>query len=517
MSKNRFIKYTLLYFTLLIAYPMFLSGKSDGLVGSTAVLPTTPTSCNYTDITTVTLSQSGGSNAAGETTSYVLTDLLGEILAIENTPTFTSLTTTDYGSYAVSYVTAGGITDLSVGQNIQNVSSSGCIDFSNPYSFRVCPSSCNYTDVTTVTLTQTGGSNAAGETTAYVLTNLSGQILDIKTNTTFNNLTDTTYLAYAISYETASGVTGLSIGQNIQNVSSPGCLDLSSPYNFRICNSLNSDPEDCTNGIDDDGDGLIDCADSDCNCTPPTAGTPVTIPIFFPPGCDYESNQTITLTTFGGTNAADETVKYVLTDGNGNILEINNSPIFNNIVAGNYIAYAVAYLTSSPPNNFNISQNIINITASCIDYSAAYAFTVCDNIIAGMCDYNINQSINLITTGGSSGSTSTTTKYFVTNTQGLILGTSTSSSFLGLPNAGIYFAYALTYENPSTLNNGSVNDNINNTSVTNTCFDWSLPHVFQVCNSTENCINAIDDDGDGLVDCDDPDCQIPAPLGIIHN
>ncbi|MBK8556840.1 MAG: hypothetical protein IPL65_14175 [Lewinellaceae bacterium] len=26
-------------------------------------------------------------------------------------------------------------------------------------------------------------------------------------------------------------------------------------------------PENCTNGIDDDGDGLIDCFDPDCTCT----------------------------------------------------------------------------------------------------------------------------------------------------------------------------------------------------------------------------------------------------------
>jgi hypothetical protein len=479
-------------------------------------LPTTPTVCNYTGTTNVTLSQSGGSNAAGETTSYVLTDLSGQILAIENTSTFTGLTTTDYGSYAVSYETAGVVTGLTIGQNIQNVNSSGCLDFSAPYSFRICPLGCNYTNVTAVTLIEIGGSNTAGETTRYVLTNLAGQILDIQTNPTFNNLTDTTYQAHAISYETASGVTGLTVGQNIVNITSLGCFNISDSYNFRICNN-SIDPENCTNGIDDDGDGLIDCDDTDCNCTPPITITPPVIPPFFPPGCDYESNQTITLTAFGGTNASDETVQYILTDGNGDILQINSLTIFNAVAAGNYITYAAAYPTASPPSNLNIGQNIMNIIASCIDYSAPYTFTVCDNIIAGMCDYTLNQSINLITTGGSSGSVTTTTKYFVTNTQGLIIGTSTSSSFLGLSTAGNYFAYTLTYESSATLNNGSVNDNINNTSVTNACFDWSLPHVFQVCDSIENCINAVDDDGDGLVDCDDPDCEVVAPSEIMND
>jgi hypothetical protein len=479
-------------------------------------LPTTPTVCNYSGTTNVTLSQSGGSNAAGETTSYVLTDSSGEILAIENTSTFTGLTTTDYGSYAVSYDNTGTITGLTIGQNIQNVNSLGCLDFSEPYSFRICALSCNYTDVTAVTLTEIGGSNAAGETTRYVLTNLAGQILDIQTNPTFNNLTDTTYQAHAISYETANGVIGLTVGQNILNITSSGCFNISNSYNFRICNN-SIDPENCTNGIDDDGDGLIDCEDTDCNCPPPITRVPPVIPPFFPPGCDYESNQTITFMAMGGTNASDETVQYILTDGNGEILQINNSTMFNGVVAGNYMAYAASYPTASPPNNLNVGQNIMNIVASCIDYSAPYIFTICDNIIPGMCDYTLSESINLITNGGSSGGTMTTEKYFVTNEQGLILGTSTSSSFLGLPNAGNYFAYVLTYESSATLNNGNVNDNINNTSVTNACFDWSLPHVFQVCNNVENCANAVDDDGDGLVDCDDPNCQVAAPVGIIFD
>lgn len=27
-----------------------------------------------------------------------------------------------------------------------------------------------------------------------------------------------------------------------------------------------SDAEDCDNGVDDDGDGAVDCDDSDCDC-----------------------------------------------------------------------------------------------------------------------------------------------------------------------------------------------------------------------------------------------------------
>ena len=33
------------------------------------------------------------------------------------------------------------------------------------------------------------------------------------------------------------------------------------------------EPEDCSNGTDDDGDGQVDCADTDCASSPNCAGT----------------------------------------------------------------------------------------------------------------------------------------------------------------------------------------------------------------------------------------------------
>jgi hypothetical protein len=74
-----------------------------------------------------------------KTTEYVLTDLSGQILQVQSTPTFSSLSNGDYASYAVSYETAAGATGLTLGQNIQNISGTGCLDFSAPYSFQTCP------------------------------------------------------------------------------------------------------------------------------------------------------------------------------------------------------------------------------------------------------------------------------------------------------------------------------------------------------------------------------------------
>jgi uncharacterized repeat protein (TIGR01451 family) len=330
-------------------------------------LPTTATTCNYTGVTSVTLLQSGGSNAAGEMTSYVLTNPSGQILAIANTPTFTGLTTTDYGSYAVSYETASGLIGLTIGQNILNVSSAGCFNISNPYSFKICPLGCNYTDVTTVTLTETGGSNAVGETTRYVLTSLSGQILAIQTNPTFNNLIDTTYQAHAVSYETVSGVTGLTIGQNILNVSSAGCFNISNPYSFSIC----------------------------------SLGLPT-----MPTTCNYAGVTDVTLSQSGGSNTAGEMTSYVLTDLSGQILAIANTSTFTNLTTTDYGAYAVSYDTAGIVTGLAIGQNIQNVSSSgCFNISNPYSFRICPlglPISPMICNYIGITTVTLPQTGGAS-------------------------------------------------------------------------------------------------------------------
>jgi hypothetical protein len=45
--------------------------------------------------------------------------------------------------------------------------------------------------------------------------------------------------------------------------------------------------------------------------------------------------------------------------------------------------------------------------------------------------------------------------------------------------------------------------------------DQAIQKASLAC-AIENCSNGIDDDGDGLVDCDDPDCEATAP-GSINN
>jgi hypothetical protein len=46
---------------------------------------------------------------------------------------------------------------------------------------------------------------------------------------------------------------------------------------FPVSSSAQATVENCTNGVDDDGDGLIDCYDPDCTCSGQCAGFYYTI------------------------------------------------------------------------------------------------------------------------------------------------------------------------------------------------------------------------------------------------
>lgn len=46
--------------------------------------------------------------------------------------------------------------------------------------------------------------------------------------------------------------------------------------------------------------------------------------------------------------------------------------------------------------------------------------------------------------------------------------------------------------------------------------DQALQKAASGCN-VEDCVNGIDDDGDGLVNCADPDCAVGSPSAIQNN
>ena len=89
---------------------------------------------------------------------------------------------------------------------------------------------CDYT-AGNITLTTIGGTNASGQTTQYVLTDKDGIVLQVSSTPSFTNVVVGGYIAYAISYETAQGISNLSVNNNVNTITG-GCLDFYSHLNY---------------------------------------------------------------------------------------------------------------------------------------------------------------------------------------------------------------------------------------------------------------------------------------------
>ncbi|RME23555.1 MAG: hypothetical protein D6806_11075, partial [Deltaproteobacteria bacterium] len=182
-------------------------------------------------------------------------------------------------------------------------------------------------------------------------------------------------------------------------------------------------PEDCTNGIDDDGDGQIDCADSDCAQHP---------------SCISQS---------ACTNAQVVTCGDSVTGDTNNGLQVFNtySCLPNDQEAGPEVAFKL-----DVPTGITVTADMVNAQGSDLDLFLVAA-------AGGGCDPNscIDSSVNYQTA---------------------------EQINFQMPSGGAYLVVE-TWETPASF------------TLDITCS--SRP---------ENCTNGVDDDGDRLVDCEDPDC-----------
>ena len=134
---------------------------------------------------------------------------------------------------------------------------------------------------------------------------------------------------------------------------------------FEVCPP---DDEVCDNGLDDDGDGQVDCFDPDCACAPAP--------------CAYSDGDDVGLNVSGGSSDPAYTTVYVLLDAVGNIVQLAAEPdrAFENVGVGVYYAYALNYEAASGVSNLGVGNSIANVGGACLDWSAPYAFEVCGGI-----------------------------------------------------------------------------------------------------------------------------------------
>jgi uncharacterized protein (DUF2141 family) len=316
--------------------------------------PTVGCSCNNTTGTLVT-TVSNQNTGVDYTQKYVLTDNAGMVAQIANTPSFTGLASATYAIYAVNYKTTEGVNGLTIGQNIAGANSP-CLDVSKPLFYTVCIPVFTCNNVSgNITAVVSGQNTGAAFTQSYALTDENGVILKLSTTPTFTGLGNGRYKFYGVNYETAVGITGLTVGQNISALTG-GCLNVSEPLLYQVCQV----PEICNNRIDDDGDGLIDCEDvTDCTSC----------------GCDNTTGN-ITFTNTGQSTTG-YTQVYVLTDSTGKILATNTAATFTGLSSGRYRVYAINYRTADGITGITVGGNISGVTGLCFDKSLPLLFKVC--------------------------------------------------------------------------------------------------------------------------------------------
>lgn len=186
-------------------------------------------------------------------------------------------------------------------------------------------STCNF-KAGNVTLVLSGQSTGSNITSQLILTNASGviQYVSAANNTTLSNVASGNYLAYGVTYDSSTNP-NLAVGGNINSVG--------------FCYKTTSIP-------------LSVC---DCN----------------------NATGTLAASVSGQTTAAGQVNKYVLTDGKGQILAIDNVPTFTGYGNGVYNIYGVSYDGNGTINGLAVNNNISNVSGSCVIVTPGIGYIVC--------------------------------------------------------------------------------------------------------------------------------------------
>ena len=196
--------------------------------------------------------------------------------------------------------------------------------------------SCNFT-TGPVSFTAIGGNQNSDYQTIYVVTDLAGIILHINVVAPeFEILNSGFYVARAINFRDGTSISGLMEGLNIALISGDDCYDVGVARGFTVCEEVSP--------------------------------------------CNHCLGETVTLTPNGGNNSPGFTTKYVLTDNGGIILSILDEPVFEDLNAGVYLAFAVNYETDKVVVGLEIGQNIADIESGCIEAGEPYVIGVCDQL-----------------------------------------------------------------------------------------------------------------------------------------
>jgi hypothetical protein len=194
--------------------------------------------CNYNEGASPSFTIAGNTTDEGYNTVVIATDLTGEIryLSAPGTTKLNTLAAGKYDVYSFNYQDDAPTT-LAVGNNIAELTTlDDCVALSQPVRIGVCKCTDELATAGSVNVTavNTGQTVSAGYTHQYVLLDASGKIKEIKNTGSFSFTEANSYTLYSLNYQTAKGITGLSIGSNWSGVTGD-CFSLSNPLDINVC------------------------------------------------------------------------------------------------------------------------------------------------------------------------------------------------------------------------------------------------------------------------------------------
>lgn len=183
--------------------------------------------------------------------------------------------------------------------------------------------------------------------------------------------------------------------------------------------------------------------------------------------CNYKAG-TFSMTLEGHTVGVGFSSRLVLTDNNGIIQYVTsvNSTNFQNVLAGNYLAYGITYENAIYVPNLEIGKNI-SLVSSC------YKTVVVPTKVCNCNNYTGNLALSAINTP-----VGKSISYALTDGKEKILLIKTQPSFEGNPN-GVYNIIPITYPEGSYPLNFEIAQNIRN--VTGVDITMEKANGFMVC------------------------------------
>ena len=388
-------------------------------------------------------------------TTWLVTDAAGIILAVQNSSTF-NFENTGAGVFTIWHLAIDGpLEGFGIGQSALAIT--GCFDLSNPIevvkeincgnepcdveggsimtaaggmAMTICADDGIADGIDIILAANTGSST-------WFVTDSAGDIIVIQNSSTFNFEGAGAGVCTIWHLASDGPLEGFSIGQNVDDIS--GCFDLSNPIQITR---------------------LIDCGQPVCDIiagriTLDNDASSVTI-------CTSDDVEDIIDVTLTGNTGAST---YLVTDSQGNILEIQNDPTFNftGAPAGTCFIYHMSL--QDPVTGFGLGRNISEL-GGCLALSNSIEVIRLDDCGAPVCDISagsitledgsssvsiclsddISDVLSVVLTGNTGAST-----YIVADSLGTILNIQNDSTFdLAAAGGGLCFIYHMSLQDPVT-------------------------------------------------------------------